>query len=148
MLSKAAGALHKFTRSKNSRKWSGNSGRLPTMSCATRGLIQATRMCLRSLTDSTKIARCVRQIEQWDRAAGGWAKIDENDPTTAGNRRIETAEQLQAELRDEKFGDINLFIALADEDFKCVWWHKGQADPSILRAYVKGNKARAMPLAP
>lgn len=85
----------------------------------------------------------LRQLEQWERVVRDWAKISEADSVTASEMRIDAAKKLQEELHDEKFGDINLFIALADESFKPTWWHEGNPDASILKTFVRGEKARA-----
>lgn len=84
-----------------------------------------------------------RQIDQWDRVVREWAKINASDTAVVTVLRIDAVKRLQNELRDEKFGDPNLFIELADENFRTVWWRDGNADPSILRTYVRGTKARA-----
>lgn len=84
-----------------------------------------------------------RQIDKWDRVVGVWAEIKETDPDRVKELRTEEAKRLQDEYRDEKFGDINLFIRLAEKDYKPVWWHNNQADSSILTTFVKGEKARA-----
>jgi IS605 OrfB family transposase len=91
----------------------------------------------------TNRAPRLRQIDQWDRVVREWAKITESDRIKAAQMREDAAKQLQDELQDEKFGDINLFIALAGDSFKPVWWHNCKANSSILRTYVKGRKARA-----
>ena len=85
----------------------------------------------------------VRQTEQWDRVVREWGKLETSAKQATDEARIQAAKRLQDELRDEKFGDINLFLALADEDFKTVWWHNGKTNPTMLKTYVKGSKARA-----
>ena len=84
----------------------------------------------------------LRQIDQWDRVLREWVKTDTDDIAAATVLRIEAVKRLQDELRDEKFGDPNLFIELAEENFKTAWWRDGNADPSILRNYLRGKKAR------
>jgi IS605 OrfB family transposase len=84
-----------------------------------------------------------RQIDQWDRVVAAWSAIEEPDPLRAAEGRIDAAKRLQDELRDEKFGDINLFIAFAAEERKRVWCHDAKPNAAILRTYVRGQKARA-----
>ncbi|MDA8327230.1 MAG: type V CRISPR-associated protein Cas12b, partial [Nitrospiraceae bacterium] len=84
-----------------------------------------------------------RQISKWEVVVETWAKIAETDVTKAEEKRIEEAKRLQEEMRDEKFGDINLFIRLSEEEYKPVWWHNNKADASILKTFVRGMRARA-----
>lgn len=83
-----------------------------------------------------------RAIEGWERIVAAWEKINETDTNQATEKRIEEAKRLQDEDADKKFGDINLFVSLAESKCEPVWRHNGQAIPSILKAYVKGWKAR------
>jgi len=83
-----------------------------------------------------------RAIEGWDRIVAAWEKITETDPAKAADMRISEAKRLQDEDRDKKFGDINLFVSLAETEYEPVWRHNGQAISSILKTYVKGWKAR------
>lgn len=83
-----------------------------------------------------------RAIEGWDRVIAAWNKITETDPAKAADMRISVAKRLQDEDPDKKFGDINLFVSLAETEYEPAWRYNGQADPSILKAYVKGWKAR------
>ena len=85
-----------------------------------------------------------RQIDGWDRVVKAWDPTANTcDPTVAEEQRIAAAKRLQDEDSDEKFGDINLFIALAEDKYKAVWWHANAPKPEILKTYVKGKKARA-----
>jgi hypothetical protein len=83
-----------------------------------------------------------RAIEGWDRVIAAWDKVTETDPAKAADMRISEAKRLQDEDPDKKFGDINLFVSLAETEYEPVWRHNGQAIPSILKTYVKGWKAR------
>jgi len=83
-----------------------------------------------------------RAIEGWDRVVTAWENISETDNDRATEKRIEKAKDLKKDNPDKKFGDINLFIHLAEPEYEPVWRHNGQADPSILKTYVKGWKAR------
>jgi IS605 OrfB family transposase len=83
-----------------------------------------------------------RAIAGWDRIVAAWEKITETDANQATEKRIEEAKRLEGENPDKKFGDINLFVSLAESKYEPVWWHNGQAMPSILKTYVTGWKAR------
>lgn len=82
-----------------------------------------------------------RAIEGWDRIVAAWEKITETDTNQATEKRIEEAKRLKEEDPDKKLGDINLFVSLAESEYEPVWRHNGQANPSILKTYVKGWKA-------
>ncbi|MCP9456315.1 MAG: type V CRISPR-associated protein Cas12b [Nitrospira sp.] len=84
-----------------------------------------------------------RAVEGWERVVAAWEKIKQTDPAKAAEARIEEAKRLQDEDPDKKFGDINLFINLAEPEYEPVWRHNGQSTPSILKSYVKGWKARS-----
>lgn len=85
-----------------------------------------------------------RQIDGWDRIVKAWESTAKTvDPTAAEEQRIEAAKRLQDEERDKKFGDVNLFMSLAEDKCKPIWWHDNQSNLEILKTYVKGKKARA-----
>jgi len=84
-----------------------------------------------------------RAVEGWERVVAAWEKIKQTDPAKAAEKRIDEAKRLQEEDPDKKFGDINLFINLAEPEYEPVWRHNGHSTPSILRTYVKGWKARS-----
>jgi len=83
-----------------------------------------------------------RAVEGWDRVIAVWDKVIETDASKAVDIRISEAKRLQDEDPDKKFGDINLFISLAETKYEPVWRYNGQATPFILNTYVKGWKAR------
>lgn len=83
-----------------------------------------------------------RAIEGWDRVIAAWDKVTETDASKAVDIRISEAKRLQDEDADKKFGDINLFISLAETKYEPVWRYNGQATTFILNTYVKGWKAR------
>ena len=58
--------------------------------------------------------------------------------------RIEAAREVQADV--EKFGDIQLFEAVAVEDAVCVWKQNGEASPVFLSDYVVARDAEAKQL--
>lgn len=80
-----------------------------------------------------------RAIEGWKDVVKAWAASD--CQTTAD--RVKAARDGQAEdTEGGKFGDINLFEALAEEDAVCVWRNdRNTADPTILENYVKARWA-------
>ncbi len=84
-----------------------------------------------------------RQIIGWDRVFARWNTIDESDPEKAEHARQEAAKALQDEDHDKKFGDINLYLRLAQERFKPVWYKDGRGEQKLLETYVKGMRARA-----
>lgn len=84
----------------------------------------------------------LRAIKGWDLVVAAWNGITETDPNVAEELRINATKRLKAENPDDKLGDINLFISLAETEYEPVWRHKGQANPAILKTYVKGWKAR------
>lgn len=74
------------------------------------------------------------------RAVDGWKDVVQ--AWTSGKspqERIDRARELQSEL--EKFGDIQLFEALAADDARCVWQRDGKPDPEILKNYVFARDA-------
>jgi hypothetical protein len=44
---------------------------------------------------------------------------------------------------DPQAPDPNLFIRLAEEHYRSVWWHAGSANEEILKRFVAGMKARS-----
>ena len=100
-----------------------------------------------------------RAIDGWDRVIDAWEKYESN--LNRENRekgatetllkevdaekakivaiRISEAKRLQDEDHDKKFGDINLFISLAETKYEPVW----RDNASILQTYVNGRKAEA-----
>jgi hypothetical protein len=81
-----------------------------------------------------------RQIAGWENVVKAWANV--KDDTSAEEQRIEQAKRLQDEEADKKFGDINLFIRLAEDEYLSVWRHGDRPDSSILKTYVEGWNAR------
>jgi len=79
-----------------------------------------------------------RAIEAWDDVLKRWNRAD----CSTTDDRIAAAREVQADSEIEKFGDIQLFEALAAGDAECVWRSNGKVDPSPLRDYVLGHDAR------
>jgi hypothetical protein len=81
-----------------------------------------------------------RQIAGWENVVRAWANV--KDHASAEEQRIDQAKRLQDEEADKKFGDINLFIRLAEDEYLTVWRHRDRPDASILKTYVEGWNAR------
>lgn len=102
-----------------------------------------------------------RAIEGWDGVVKRWNRIasandaeleqlaaevsiersDGVERSLAERARIGAARLAQADDEDGKFGDIQLFEALAPDDAVCVW-RRDEADPQPLKDYVLGHDAR------
>ncbi|HLG97800.1 MAG TPA: type V CRISPR-associated protein Cas12b, partial [Bryobacteraceae bacterium] len=83
-----------------------------------------------------------RQIVGWEKVIKRWASVtEERENAVEARKRIVT--EIQSDNGDEKFGDVNLFLRLAGEEYKTVWWHGGKTDASILQRFVAGMKARS-----
>lgn len=82
-----------------------------------------------------------RAIEGWDEVVKRWQR---RVCRTAADR-IATAREAQADPEIEKFGDIQLFEAIAADSAVCVWrpdGAEGKSDAQILKNYVLGHDAR------
>ena len=79
-----------------------------------------------------------RAIEGWDEVLKRWRRAD----CTTGADRIAAAREVQADPEIEKFGDIQLFEALAADDAEGVWRIGGEVDAQPLKHYVLGHDAR------
>lgn len=79
-----------------------------------------------------------RAIEGWNSVVKAWSRSS----CVAKEDRINAARDVQADPEIEKFGDIQLFEALAADEALCVWRDgAGNADESILIDYVAGTTA-------
>jgi hypothetical protein len=79
-----------------------------------------------------------RAVEGWTHVLKTWARPSCN----TGEERIAAAREVQADPEIEKFGDIQLFEALATDEAVCVWRDQaGKPDASILIDYVVGTTA-------
>lgn len=78
-----------------------------------------------------------RAVAGWDAVVKAWAKC------TTADERIAAAREVQADPEIEKFGDIQLFEALAADEAVCVWRGRdGNPDASILTDYVAATTAQ------
>lgn len=75
-----------------------------------------------------------RAVEGWREVVAAWQRLPNDAPV---EDRIAAARELQDSDEIEKFGDIQLFEALAEDDARCVW----QAGPAVLVDYVAGRWA-------
>jgi len=79
-----------------------------------------------------------RAIQGWKEIIASWNKPD----CKTAEDRIAAARQLQDDPEIEKFGDIQLFEALAEDDAQCVWKKEdGTLDPEILINYTLASEA-------
>ncbi len=78
-----------------------------------------------------------RAIDGWNEVVKAWAK---KDCKTEADR-IKAARDVEADPEMDKFGDIQLFEALASDDAFCIWRREGVPDPEILKAYVLAKDA-------
>lgn len=78
-----------------------------------------------------------RAIDGWDDVVEAW--------TAKACKTVEDRKAAARELQDEleKFGDIQLFEALAADDAKCIWFRDDRPDPEPLRDYVLAHDAEA-----
>ncbi|RMH27509.1 MAG: hypothetical protein D6692_07605, partial [Planctomycetota bacterium] len=79
-----------------------------------------------------------RAIEGWDEVLKRWARSD----CKTAEDRIAAAREVQADPEIDKFGDIQLFEALASDDALCVWKNGDNFTPDQLKDYVFAHDAR------
>jgi len=82
-----------------------------------------------------------RAVDGWKEVVAAWSKADCKN----AEDRIAAARALQDDPEIDKFGDIQLFEALAEDDAVCVWHKDGDAaktpDPQLLIDYVLAAEA-------
>lgn len=81
-----------------------------------------------------------RAIDGWTELVQRWAQCA-GDSDTDYQRRIDVAREMQADPEIEKFGDIQLFEAIAANDARCVWLTNGRPNADILKFYVNARLA-------
>lgn len=79
-----------------------------------------------------------RAIEGWEEVVKKWKRAS----CKTEEDRIAAAREVQADPDIDKFGDIQLFEALAADDAVCVWRQNEKSTPDPLRDYVLGHDAR------
>lgn len=79
-----------------------------------------------------------RAIGGWDAIVKGWKRAS----CRSTEDRVVVAREAQSDPEIDKFGDIQLFEALAASDAECVWRRDGKADHQTLRNFVLGHDAR------
>ena len=80
-----------------------------------------------------------RAIDGWDKVVDRWSRNDCKTP----DDRVAAARQLQDDPEMDKFGDIQLFEALAADDAICVWIHEGTPSVQPLKDFVAASEADA-----
>lgn len=90
--------------------------------------------------DTYRIRR--RAIDGWDKVVARWSRAD--CPTTED--RIKAARASQDDPDIDKFGDIQLFEALAEDDAECVWKPGGKPSDQPLKDFVFATDAMAKKL--
>lgn len=80
-----------------------------------------------------------RAIDGWDKLVDRWCRADCQTP----DDRVAAARQLQDDPDLDKFGDIQLFEALAAEDARCVWKPGGTPTAQPLKDFVAASEAEA-----
>lgn len=81
-----------------------------------------------------------RAIQGWDTIVQWWSRKD----CVTEQDRIDAARAIQADWDDDKkFGDIQLFEALASEEATLVWKVGEKSDPSLLANYAAARDAEA-----
>lgn len=79
-----------------------------------------------------------RAIEGWDEIVKRWKRA----ACKTAEDRIAAARETQADPEIDKFGDIQLFEALAADEALCVWKPDSKPDPQPLKDYVLGHDAQ------
>jgi hypothetical protein len=80
-----------------------------------------------------------RAVGRWKDVVQAWSAAD----CLTEEDRVAAARALQDIESDDKFGDIQLFEAMAAEEAKCVWKQNGHPSPEVLLNYVAGVNAQA-----
>jgi IS605 OrfB family transposase len=96
--------------------------------CDTRGNISGA-------LDSYRLRR--RAIDAWDKVVERWS----HSGCQSKEDRIAEARQLQDDPSIDKFGDIQLFEALADDDAFCIWNLPEGPNPQPLKDFVAATEA-------
>jgi len=82
-----------------------------------------------------------RAVDGWKEVVAAWSKPD----CKTAEDRIAAARALQDDPEIDKFGDIQLFEALAEDEAVCVWHRDGDAakppDPQLLIDYALAAEA-------
>ncbi|MGC8731184.1 MAG: type V CRISPR-associated protein Cas12b, partial [Halothiobacillaceae bacterium] len=82
-----------------------------------------------------------RAVDGWKEVVAAWSKAD----CKTTEDRIAAARAIQDDPEIDKFGDIQLFEALAEDDAVCVWHKDGNPknppDPQPLLDYVAATEA-------
>lgn len=98
----------------------------------------------RSKTSGALVEYLIRKraVDGWKDLVNAWSRKD----CKTMEDRIAAARALQDVPEIVKFGDIQLFEALAADDALCVWQVDGKSDPRSLLDYVAAREAEAKKL--
>jgi len=94
--------------------------------------------------DRTQVSAAADAYLIRKRAIDGWAELVQRwsqSGCVTEQDRIDAARELQSDPEIEKFGDIQLFEALAADEAACVWNANRRPDKDILRRYVEARQA-------
>jgi IS605 OrfB family transposase len=80
-----------------------------------------------------------RAVEGWKEVVAKWGC----PVCKTAEDRVAAAREMQANPDIDKFGDIQLFEAIAEDDAVCVWQVNGKADAQPLFDYVAAKDAQA-----
>lgn len=80
-----------------------------------------------------------RAVEGWKEVVAKWGRAS----CETAEDRVAAAREAQADPDIDKFGDIQLFEALADDDAVCVWRMDGDATAQPLVDYAAATDAEA-----
>lgn len=79
-----------------------------------------------------------RAVEGWEEVLKRWRRGN----CKSAEDRVAAAREVQADPEIDKFGDIQLFAALASDDALCVWRNGNGIAPDRLKDYVFAHDAR------
>lgn len=79
-----------------------------------------------------------RAVEGWEEVLKRWKRTT----CASAEDRVAAAREAQADPEIDKFGDIQLFEALASDDAVCVWRNGNDVAPDRLKDYVFAHDAR------
>ena len=122
------------------QKFSADAERLSDVPAAARAWLDEycqTRTGISSAIEPYRIRK--RAAEGWKQVVSRWSRADCKTEVD----RVAAAREVQADPEIDKFGDIQLFEALASDGAKCVWQPNGNADAQPLIDYVAATDALA-----
>jgi hypothetical protein len=115
----------------------GKIGNVPAQAKAWLDAFCRDRSGISGSVDGYRIRR--RAVDGWKEVVAAWAK----KACKTEDDRVASARALQDDPEIDKFGDIQLFEALAADNAVCVWKTNGAPDPQPLLDYVAATDAEA-----